>query len=158
MPDQSELGPANQCDVNDMCLEAIELTRPRWGDMALRNGIAISLAHELSSPLPRLALSETELREILTNLILNAVDALPRGGHIQLKTGFRKINSGPQVCISLRDDGIGMTQDQKARCFEPFFTTKGERGTGLGLSMVYGIVQRADGFMEIHSEPGKGPP
>ncbi len=153
---KSELGPANQCDVNDMCLEAIELTRPRWGDMALRNGIAISLAHELSSPLPRLALSETELREILTNLILNAVDALPRGGHIQLKTGFRKINSGPQVCISLRDDGIGMTQDQKARCFEPFFTTKGERGTGLGLSMVYGIVQRADGFMEIHSEPEKG--
>lgn len=153
---KSELEPANQCDVNDMCLEAIELTRPRWGDMALRNGIAIRIAHELGSPLPRLALSETELREILTNLILNAVDALPKGGQILLKTGFREINSGPQVFISLQDNGIGMTQDQQARCFEPFFTTKGERGTGLGLSMVYGIVQRADGFMEIHSEPGKG--
>ncbi|WP_291809241.1 ATP-binding protein [Limnobacter sp.] len=153
---RSELEPANMCDANDMCLEAIELTRPRWGDMALRNGITIGITHELSNPLPKLAVSETELREILTNLILNAVDALPQGGHIQLKTEFKEKDTEPLVVICLQDNGIGMSKEQQARCFEPFFTTKGERGTGLGLSMVYGIVQRADGFMEIHSEPGKG--
>lgn len=124
--------------------------------MALRNGITISIAHELTSPLPKLAVSETELREILTNLILNAVDALPQGGHIQLKTEFKEKDAEPQVAISLHDNGIGMTREQQVRCFEPFFTTKGERGTGLGLSMVYGIVQRAEGFMEIRSEPNEG--
>ncbi|MDZ4051489.1 MAG: ATP-binding protein [Limnobacter sp.] len=153
---RNELEPANICDANDMCLEAIELTRPRWGDMALRNGITIGIAHELSNPLPKLAMSETELREILTNLILNAVDALPKGGNIQMKTEFREKDGEQQVVIRLQDNGIGMTKEQQARCFEPFFTTKGERGTGLGLSMVYGIVQRANGFMEIHSEPNKG--
>lgn len=153
---RNDAEPTQVCDANDMCLEAIELTRPRWGDMALRNGITITIAHELSSPLPKLPMSETELREILTNLILNAVDALPKGGQIQLKTAFRDNHGKPQLVIQIADNGIGMTPEQQARCFEPFFTTKGERGTGLGLSMVYGIVQRAHGHMEIQSAASKG--
>jgi len=153
---KDELEPVNVCDANDMCIEAIELTRPRWGDMALRNGITIEISHQLTNHLPRLTVSETELREILTNLILNAVDALPKGGRIELSTDLKQMASGPQVLIRLKDNGVGMTQDQQARCFEPFFTTKGERGTGLGLSMVYGIVQRANGFMEIQSQVNSG--
>ena len=153
---KNEQEPTSSSDANDMCLEAIELTRPRWGDMALRNGITINIVHELTNPLPRLAVSETELREILTNLILNAVDALPQGGQIQLKTAFEENDGKPQIVVVVQDNGIGMTQEQQTRCFEPFFTTKGERGTGLGLSMVYGIVQRADGFMDIRSELNKG--
>lgn len=153
---KNDLEPVKVCDANDICIEAIELTRPRWGDMALRNGIAIEIRHQLINPLPKLTVSETELREILTNLILNAVDALPNGGQIELSTALRDKASGPQVVITLKDNGIGMTEAQQARCFEPFFTTKGERGTGLGLSMVYGIVQRANGFMEIQSKVNSG--
>jgi CheY-like chemotaxis protein len=94
----------------------------------------------------------SELREVLTNLIFNAVDAMPQGGPLTIRTW-----STPADCfLSVRDSGVGMSAAVKQRVFEPLFTTKGERGTGLGLAMVYGIVQRHGAEIEIESTPGKG--
>jgi CheY-like chemotaxis protein len=89
---------------------------------------------------------------MLTNLIFNAVESMPQGGTILLRTR----NDKEHVVLEVRDGGTGMTEEVKRRCIEPFFTTKGERGSGLGLSMVYGIVERHQGTMRIESIPGHG--
>jgi CheY-like chemotaxis protein len=96
--------------------------------------------------------NDADLREALTNLIFNAVDAMPQGGTVAI-TG-RAVDA--QVVLSVSDTGTGMTDEVRRRCLEPFFTTKGERGTGLGLSMVYGIVRRHAGTLDIQSEVGRG--
>ena len=93
-----------------------------------------------------------ELREVLVNLIFNAVDAIPRKGVITL--GMRQ--QGGDVIVEVIDSGIGMTAEVRQRCLEPFFTTKGDGGTGLGLAMVFGIIKRHQGTLEIESEPGNG--
>jgi CheY-like chemotaxis protein len=93
-----------------------------------------------------------ELREALTNLILNAVDALPRGGEIRVATR----EGAGRVEVSVADTGIGMPDSVRRRIFEPFFSTKGPSGTGLGLAMVYGIVSRHAGEILVDSAPGLG--
>src|SRR5439155_736086 len=93
-----------------------------------------------------------DLREALTNLVFNAVDAMPGGGTLTIST--RMI--GDAAVLAIRDTGVGMTEEVRLRCLEPFFTTKGEYGTGLGLGLVYGIVQRHQGALEIESAPGAG--
>jgi len=90
----------------------------------------------------------------MTNLMLNAVDALPDGGVITLRS--RQDTRDSQVIIEIEDNGAGMSETVRSRCLEPFFTTKGERGTGLGLTMVFGMMQRHGGELEIDSEPGRG--
>jgi CheY-like chemotaxis protein len=98
------------------------------------------------------------LREALVNLVLNGVDAMPEGGTLTLRTGTTG-ETGEQearVFIEVSDTGIGMDEDTRRRCLEPFFTTKGERGTGLGLAMVYGIAQRHGMSIDIRSLPGAG--
>lgn len=102
--------------------------------------------------LPPVTGAESEIREALTNLVFNAVDAMPRGGILALRTKL----SGKNVCLEVADTGTGMDKETRRRCLEPFFTTKGERGTGLGLAMVYGIAQRHKAGLEIETEPGKG--
>jgi len=97
------------------------------------------------------------LREALVNLVLNAIDAMPEGGTLTLRTGMG--TEGAQtdrVFIEVVDTGVGMDEDTRRRCLEPFFTTKGERGSGLGLAMVYGIAQRHDMDIDIHSVRGAG--
>jgi CheY-like chemotaxis protein len=89
---------------------------------------------------------------VFTNLVFNAVDALPHGGTIRLAAWRR----GPQTLVEIADSGIGMSTDVQARVFEPFFSTKGERGTGLGLAMAYGIVERHGGQIAVDSAPGRG--
>ncbi|MEY2584230.1 MAG: hypothetical protein QOD80_256 [Verrucomicrobiota bacterium] len=93
-----------------------------------------------------------ELREVLTNLIFNAVDAMPVAGVITLRTR----RQGSDVIAEVSDTGAGMTAEVRERCLEPFFSTKGDQGTGLGLAMVFGIIKRHQGTLEIESEPGKG--
>jgi CheY-like chemotaxis protein len=93
-----------------------------------------------------------DLREALTNLIFNAVDAMPQGGTITVRTR----PADPRVVLEVSDTGLGMTEEVRRRCLEPFFTTKGDRGTGLGLSMVYGVLQRHQGSIDIQTTLGKG--
>jgi CheY-like chemotaxis protein len=139
--------------LNELVPQVVELTRARWMAMPQQKGITINLRTELQPDLPVIAGAEGELREALTNLVLNAVDAMPQGGVLTLRT--RATDSG-QVQVEVSDTGVGMDEDARRRCLEPFFTTKGERGTGLGLAMVYGMVQRHSAEVEIDSAVGRG--
>ncbi|HEU4439228.1 MAG TPA: ATP-binding protein, partial [Methylomirabilota bacterium] len=145
--------------LNQMVEQAVALTRPRWRDEALGSGRTILVEADMR-PIPRILGSESELRELLTNLIFNAVDAMPEGGTIRIRTGLRETPTGadgvPHVFLEVSDTGTGMTDEVRRRCLEPFFSTKGERGTGLGLPMVFGIVKRHRGTMDIESTVGKG--
>jgi signal transduction histidine kinase/ActR/RegA family two-component response regulator len=148
--------------LNQMVEQAVALTRPRWRDEALGSGRTILVEADIK-PIPKVLGSESELRELLTNLIFNAVDAMPDGGNIRIRTGLREapVADGaapgePQVFLEVSDTGTGMTEEVRRRCLEPFFSTKGERGTGLGLPMVFGIVKRHRGTLDIDSTVGKG--
>ncbi len=138
-------------DLNDVAEHVISMTSPKWKGRSLADGVQIEVATDLNDISP-VAGNGAELREVLTNLIFNAVDAMPSGGTISVKTG----ESENGVVISVSDTGMGMTEDERLRCLEPFFTTKGEQGTGLGLSVVYGIVQRHEGRITIRSQKGVG--
>ena len=131
--------------------QAVTLTKPKWKDQAQANGATVEIALELD-PVPPVAGEESALREVLTNLIFNAVDAMPAGGTLTLRT----LRRGDTAVLEVADTGTGMTKETRQRCLEPFYSTKGERGTGLGLSMVFGIVQRHSGSLDIRSELGKG--
>ena len=138
-------------DLNQLVEQAISLTRPRWHTDATAGARKIIVTTVLDE-IPLVIGDPAELREALTNLIFNAVDAMPEGGTITL--GSRR--DGEQVILKISDSGAGMSEEVRQRCLEPFFTTKGKRGTGLGLSMVFGIMQRHAGAIDIESELGKG--
>ena len=138
-------------DLSKAVRDAATLTAPRWRDAAQGEGLRISLDIETQGH-PTIHGSPAQLRELMTNLIFNAVDALPRGGTIRL----RVLAEDGQGIIEVTDSGVGMSAEVQARVFEPFFTTKGERGTGLGLAMVFGIVEQHGGHIELRSEPGNG--
>jgi signal transduction histidine kinase/ActR/RegA family two-component response regulator len=143
-------------DLGHLVKEAVTLTRPRWKSQAQAAGATIVVKTEVG-PLPTTAGNEAELREALTNLIFNAVDAMPQGGTITIRAhGEGREGSAARAVLEVIDTGIGMDEETRQRCMEPFFTTKGLQGTGLGLPMVYGIVRRHEGTIEIDSEPGKG--
>ncbi len=147
--------------LNRVVHQVVDLTRPRWSDQAQKQGHVIELRTDLAHELPQVMGIESELREALTNLVFNAVDAMPEGGALTLRTRMmiwgERANATPtHVVLELIDTGIGMNEDTRRRCLEPFFTTKGERGTGLGLAMVYGVMERHSAEIEIDSEPGKG--
>jgi signal transduction histidine kinase len=144
-------------DINGAVRQVVELTRPRWSDQPQQRGLMVDLRTELMDPLPEVMGAEHEIRDALTNLIFNAVDAMPAGGGLYVRT--RKAVDGggaDRVLIEVSDTGVGMDEDTRRRCLEPFYTTKGERGTGLGLAMVYGMVQRHSAELEIDSTIGKG--
>jgi len=151
-------------DVNHVVDEVIELTRPRWRDLPQKEGISIEVQRELAPDLPKLRCDPAELREALTNLIFNAIDALPKGGNIKIVTRSAVAQTDgngsatcPRIQLEVHDNGIGMDETTRQRCMEPFFSTKTKRGgTGLGLAMVYGMMQRYEGTIEIESAPGKG--
>ncbi len=157
---QEQLAPV---EINQVIEDVIELTRPRWRDLPQREGISIQLRTELTAQLPPLMSDASELREAITNLVFNAVDALPLGGTITIATGFA-VNAGNapkpderQLKVEVRDDGTGMSEETRLRCLEPFFSTKAQRGgSGLGLAMVYGMMQRHEGSIEVESTLGKG--
>jgi signal transduction histidine kinase/CheY-like chemotaxis protein len=140
---------------NHLMEQVINLTRARWSDLPQQRGLVIQLKTELAADLPDIMGSEVEIRDALTNLIFNAVDAMPEGGTLTLRTRVLTSGTGAdatrQVCVEVADSGIGMDDETRRRCLEPFYTTKGERGTGLGLAMVYGMVQRHSAELEIDS-------
>ena len=139
-------------DLNEMVRQSVALTRARWQSMALEKGISIQTELDLAQGLPAISGSASEIRDAIVNLIFNAVDAMPGGGTITLQT--RALGNG--VSIEVRDPGTGMDEQTRRRCLEPFFSTKGEHGNGLGLAMVYGMLKRHGGEIEIVSEPGQG--
>ena len=138
-------------DLNQLAQEVFELTRPRWHNEALLRQIRIDTALDLGTIRP-VAGELAPLREVLMNLLLNGIDAMPDGGRLILKTWM----TGPDVHCAVSDTGAGMSEEVRHRALDPFFTTKGPKSTGLGLSVTYGIVQRHNGKLEIDSAPGRG--
>jgi PAS domain S-box-containing protein len=170
---QKSGGSLAACDLAGLLQETLEITRPRWREDPQRRGSVIQVATDVAG-LPPIQGNAAEVREALTNLILNAVDAMPEGGTLSfagrvVDAPSATHESGPGAPapepgnpagawleLSVSDTGVGMTEEVRRRAFDPFFTTKGVHGTGLGLSVVYGIIQRHGGHIDVVSEPGKG--
>ncbi|MEY2562216.1 MAG: hypothetical protein QOH88_409 [Verrucomicrobiota bacterium] len=136
-------------DLRDIITQSIALARPRCVERASDRAVSFQTDFEAGVMVAGIG---AELREVLTNLIFNALDAIPEEGVVTLRTE----RTDGYVTLAVTDTGTGMTREVRERCLEPFFTTKGDRGTGLGLAMVFGIIKRHQGALEIQSEPGKG--
>lgn len=139
-------------NLDQLVEQAVTMTRPKWKEQAQEREVEINVRTELADQPSMVIGDPAELREMLTNLIFNAVDAMPNGGCITITTQ----HVGTDIALSVADTGTGMSEETRRRCLEPFFTTKGDKGTGLGLSAVYGIIQRHAGTMDIESEKGRG--
>ncbi|WP_428424089.1 PAS domain S-box protein [Methylibium sp.] len=143
--------------LNPLVQQVVDLTQARWSDMPQRRGMVIRLGIELAPDLPAVLGVESEVREALINLVFNAVDAMPDGGVLTLRTHEGGTGAAARhAVVEVTDTGVGMDEDTRRRCLEPFFTTKGERGTGLGLAMVYGVAQRHGADVDIESTVGHG--
>jgi signal transduction histidine kinase/HAMP domain-containing protein/ActR/RegA family two-component response regulator len=148
-------------DIAPLLQQVVEIARPRWKDEAQARGALINVMLALEAA-PPVRGNAAELREVFLNLLLNAVDAMPGGGTLTLgvRTLKRVDDNGdhgtPAVECFVRDTGVGMSAEVRRRAFDPFFTTKGARGTGLGLSVVYGIVSRHGGRVRIDSRENAG--
>lgn len=143
-----ELAPV---DCAELLREAAALTRPRWFNEALRRGAPITV-EVWTEEVPLIAGGASELRDALTNLIFNAVDALPQGGRIILAATA----CAEGVELRVEDTGLGMPEEVRQRALEPYFTTKGEHGSGIGLAMVATVIARHGGKLTLESEPGRG--
>jgi signal transduction histidine kinase len=137
--------------VGELADAVLGLTEPAWKTQSEADGRPVEISVDAPDSLSVMA-NEARLREVLTNLVLNAVDAMPEGGAIRV-TGERE---GRWGVIRVADSGHGMTEEVRRRCFEPFYSTKGERGTGLGLAVCHGIVERHGGRLEIDTAVGTG--
>jgi CheY-like chemotaxis protein len=149
--------------LNRLMQQVLDLTRVRWNDMPQQRGSMVRLSTEFAPDLPAVMGLESEIRDALTNLIFNASDAMPGDGTLTLRTRVAERSGSTSegrterfVFAEVADTGVGMDEDTRRRCLEPFFTTKGERGTGLGLAMVYGMIKRHGADIEIESTPGQG--
>ena len=146
-------------NLNDLSRQVIDMTRPRWRDIPQSRGVMIEMRTDFDANLATLVGIESEVREALTNLIMNAVDAIPNGGIITVRTrvGVQGSTDTPtHVLLEVGDTGVGMDEETRKRCMEPFFSTKGKRGTGLGLAMVFGVMERHGGQIDIDSQVGTG--
>jgi signal transduction histidine kinase len=138
-------------NINQLIEQALALTAPKWQAQADGKGATIRIKKDLED-VPDIAGAPAELREVLMNLIFNAVDAMPHGGRLC----FRTRSKAKSVRLQVSDTGSGMSEEVRRNCLEPFFTTKGQSGSGLGLAMSYGIVRRHGGRITIESEVNKG--
>ncbi len=143
--------PDAPVDLHTLARDALDLTRVRWRNAAQEKGTQIEVQRELEE-VPTIRGHAAELREVITNLIINAADAMPSGGIIRVATGQR----GAEVFLSVADTGVGMSAEVQERIFKPFFTTKGEKGNGLGLAVSAAIVARHGGRIEVQSKEGRG--
>jgi len=138
-------------DLTALARDVVQLTSPHWRDAAQADGRPIDFQLDTVAH-PTVLGPHERLREMLVNLVLNAVDALPSGGKIKL----RVFADDERARIEVSDDGLGMSTAVQARIFEPFFTTKGDKGTGLGLATVFGLVEHLKGEIRVQSAPGAG--
>lgn len=141
-------------DLNVTVKQALDLTHARWSDLPQQKGVMIEVKTDLEAQPTEVMAAEGELRGALTNLIFNAVDAMPQGGTLTIRT--RRIEAASaeedaRIYLEVSDTGIGMDEATQRRCLEPFFTTKGERGSGLGLAMVYGMIKRHSAELQVES-------
>jgi signal transduction histidine kinase/ActR/RegA family two-component response regulator len=139
-------------DLNELLKQSIEFTKPRWKNMAQANGIDYFIDQKGMKNVSQLLCDPTEMREVFTSIINNALDAMPDGGSISFCTWSKEDN----LFVSISDTGKGMAKEVKKRIFDPFFTTRCPEGAGLGMSIAYGIITRHGGKIEVESELGKG--
>jgi PAS domain S-box-containing protein len=144
--DKSDFIPVQ---LDDILLEALALNRPRWKDIPQMQGVTIHVETRLDRPTPVYG-NPSELKRVLSNLIINAIDAMPEGGLLYFETG----ECGPYSQVLVRDSGEGIAPEDRPRIFEPFYTTK--KSSGLGLTISQSIVERHGGLIEVESEPGVG--
>ncbi len=135
--------------IAELLKDASEMTRPRWESRSEFAPIRFALHSDCKAHIKG---DPVELREVLVNMIYNAVDAMPSGGEVRVTTQENR----DRVVIHITDTGTGMTPEVKQRLFDPFFTTKGKAGTGMGLAVSFGIIRRHEGSIEVESEPGRG--
>ena len=137
--------------IDQILLDASEITRPRWKNCAEASNIHITVDLQIGSNAMVMG-DDSELREVLVNMVFNAIDAMPEGGRLTLSTRTDE----QSVIIKVIDTGVGMYPDVRSRIFDPFFTTKGKAGLGLGLAVSFGIIRRHGGTIEVESQYGKG--
>ena len=147
-PDEQFVG----VDVNQIVHDAVAIVRPRWEERIARDNRPLDLRLDLGT-IETINGRPAALAELMTNLILNALDAMPDGGTLTVST---RSDPGRHITLTVTDTGVGMSETVRRRIFEPFFSTKGESGSGLGLSMVYSIVRRHGGDIRVESEPARG--
>jgi signal transduction histidine kinase/ActR/RegA family two-component response regulator len=135
--------------IAELLKDACEMTRPRWESRSEFAPIRFALHADCQAYVRGDAV---ELREVLVNMVYNAVDAMPSGGEVRVSTQETR----ERVVVCITDTGTGMTPEVKQRLFDPFFTTKGKAGTGMGLAVSFGIIRRHEGSIEVDSEPGRG--
>ncbi len=140
-------------DIQQIINQAIEFTEPRWRNMAQANGVKYHIGKQgVVTGKPVVKCNPVEMREVFVNIINNALNAMPDGGGILFNTSINSDN----VLIKVTDTGHGMTEEVRKRIFDPFFTTRCPEGTGLGMSIVYGVIKRHGGKLEVQSRVGKG--
>ncbi|HEY4424354.1 MAG TPA: ATP-binding protein [Pyrinomonadaceae bacterium] len=137
--------------IDQILMDASEITRPRWKNCAEASNIHITLQLHIESNAMVMG-DDSELREVLVNMVFNAIDAMPEGGKLSLTTRV----AGDSVIIKVVDTGVGMYPEVRSKIFDPFFTTKGKAGLGLGLAVSFGIIRRHGGNIEVESQYGKG--
>jgi len=138
-------------DMRALVADVIEITKSRWKDEAQARGVRYEVKQDLR-PTPNVMANESEIREVLTNIVFNAIDAMPDGGRLSLSTNTVR----DKAVVSISDTGVGMPEEVKQKVFDPFFSTKGPKGMGLGLSTAYGVIKRHRGKIEVESTLGKG--
>ena len=148
---REELAATEPIDLNALVSQTVTLTQPKWGGQAQANGVSVRVSTDLNGT-PIIEGDASSLREVLTNLIFNAVDAMQHDGRVLIHTG----EVDGKVILQVADTGMGMSEQVLEQCLDPFFSTKGDKGTGLGLALVHGIMDRHGGFLDIQSEVGKG--
>jgi signal transduction histidine kinase/CheY-like chemotaxis protein len=137
--------------IDQILMDASEITRPRWKNCAEASNIHITVDLKIGSNAIVMG-DDSELREVLVNMVFNAIDAMPEGGTLTLSTRAEE----QSVIIAVTDTGVGMYPEVRSRIFDPFFTTKGKAGLGLGLAVSFGIIRRHGGNIEVESQYGSG--
>ncbi len=135
-------------DTTKLIKRVVDFTRPRWKDMAQANGITYEIDMDGLKQVPAVLGNPTELREVLVNIVNNALEAMPGGGRLS----FRTWTENGSVYVGISDNGVGMSKDVQMSIFDPFFTTKGPEGSGLGMSVAYGIIKGHGGKIDVESK------